>query len=201
MRYKRNLKALALLSSLALVVALLGMSRVAAHRTTSDDDQDDNDRPDGRIQRGFEIAPVPLDFHRKNRALVGLGSYIVNAQGGCNDCHTCPSYTPGHNPFNGVGDGQFNPTNYLAGGVPFGPVLRSANLTPDPVSGKPENLTLAEFVSVMRTGHDPDVPGHILQVMPWPVYRHMVDRDLRAIYEYLRAIPHAEPGHCTGAGQ
>jgi hypothetical protein len=28
-----------------------------------------------------------------------------------------------------------------------------------------------------------------LQVMPWPVYGKMSDRDLRAIYEYLRAIP------------
>jgi len=40
----------------------------------------------------------------------------------------------------------------------------------------------------MRTGRDPD-DGHILQVMPWPVYRNMTDGDLRAIYEYLRAIP------------
>jgi hypothetical protein len=32
----------------------------------------------------------------------------------------------------------------------------------------------------------------LLQVMPWPVYRNMTDRDLRAIYEYLRAIPCVE---------
>jgi hypothetical protein len=25
--------------------------------------------------------------------------------------------------------------------------------------------------------------------MPWPVYGKMINRDLRAIYEYLRAIP------------
>jgi hypothetical protein len=25
--------------------------------------------------------------------------------------------------------------------------------------------------------------------MPWPAYREMTDRDLRAIYEYLGAIP------------
>ena len=49
----------------------------------------------------------------------------------------------------------------------------------------------------MRTGADlkhrtPFVPseeGDLLQVMPWPVYQDMIDRDLRAIYEYLRAIP------------
>jgi hypothetical protein len=29
--------------------------------------------------------------------------------------------------------------------------------------------------------------------MPWPFYAKMTDIDLRAIYEYLRAIPSAEP--------
>ena len=52
-----------------------------------------------RIQRGFTIAPVPLNLRGKNVAFVGLGSYIVNAQGGCNDCHTNPPYAPGGNPF------------------------------------------------------------------------------------------------------
>ncbi len=31
--------------------------------------------------------------------------------------------------------------------------------------------------------------GGLLQVMPWPVYGKMTDRDLIAIYEYLSAIP------------
>jgi hypothetical protein len=35
-----------------------------------------------------------------------------------------------------------------------------------------------------------------LAVMPWPIYRNMTDRDLDAIYAYLSAIPHAEPGNC-----
>jgi hypothetical protein len=29
----------------------------------------------------------------------------------------------------------------------------------------------------------------------------MNDRDLTAIYEYLRSIPHAEAGTCGGAGE
>ena len=37
---------------------------------------------DERIARGFAIAPVALNLKGKNRAFVGLGSYIVNAQGG-----------------------------------------------------------------------------------------------------------------------
>src|SRR5581483_414821 len=138
-------------------------------------------------------------LHDRNRALVGMGSYLVNAVGGCNDCHTCPSYAQGENPFAG-GNGTINSTNYLAGGVQFGP-FTSANLTPDLTNGLPEGHTFEEFVTLLRTGHDPDKPNQILQVMPWPIYRNMTDHDLRAIYEYLSAIPHAEPGVCSGAGQ
>jgi hypothetical protein len=43
-----------------------------------------------RIQRGFEITPVPLNLGGKDRNLVGLGSYIVNTSG-CIDCHTWES--------------------------------------------------------------------------------------------------------------
>ena len=37
------------------------------------------------IRIGYDIAPVTLNTRGKNALLVGLGSYIVNAQGGCND--------------------------------------------------------------------------------------------------------------------
>jgi len=35
--------------------------------------------------------------------------------------------------------------------------------------------------------------------MPWPVYSHMSDRELEAIYEFLRAIPviNPRPAACT----
>lgn len=167
------------------------------------------------VQRGFDINPVPLNLDGKNRSLVGLGSYIVNAQGNCNNCHTCPSsigHSTADNPFvtGGTLDevatpGPINKDNYLAGGVVFprpNGTFISKNITPDPTAGNmPEGLTFDDFVTVLRTGHDPDVPGHILQVMTWPIFRHMSDRDLRAIYEYLSAIPHAEPGTppCTAA--
>jgi len=149
-----------------------------------------SNKDDSGMKRGLEIAP-PLNLKGKNRDLVGLGSYIVNAQGACNDCHTCPPYTPEHDPYTG-GDGRPNFENYLAGGTAFGPFV-SRNLTPD-AKGRPAGLTLTEFMRVMHTGHDPDNPGELLQVMPWPIYGKMVDRDLKAVYEFLRAIPHAEPG-------
>ena len=61
-----------------------------------------DDKSESLIKRGFEIVPqgVQLNLAGKNRALVGLGSYIVNT-GGCNDCHTHPSYLPNGNPFLG----------------------------------------------------------------------------------------------------
>jgi hypothetical protein len=147
-----------------------------------------------RIQRGFEIAPVPLNMEGKDRNLVGLGSYLVNAGGGCNDCHTNPSYAEGGDPFLGQPE-KVNAARYLAGGTPFGPFV-SRNLTPR-ANGLPANLTFEQFRIVMRRGYDlkgraPHVPANgqdLLQVMPWPVYSHLRREDLRAIYEYLRAIP------------
>jgi hypothetical protein len=144
-----------------------------------------------RAERGLEISPVAVDASGKDERLVAIGSYIVNAQGACNDCHTNPIYEPGNDPFQGQ-VGAIDKSRFLAGGRVFGPNLVSPNITPDS-AGNPAGLTLEEFINVLRTGRDPK-DNHILQMMPWPVYRYMTDRDLRAIYEYLRSIPHAEPG-------
>jgi hypothetical protein len=136
-----------------------------------------------RVLIGFRISPVPLDVQRKNRILIGLGSYLVNAAGGCNDCHTHPSFAPGGDPFQGQPI-MINSDQYLAGGRQFGPIT-APNITPN-ADGMPAGLTFQEFKNVLRTGRD---EGRILQVMPWPVFRNLSDLDLRAIYEYLRAIP------------
>jgi hypothetical protein len=143
---------------------------------------------------GFRIAPVRLTYKPEQRELVGLGSYIVNAQGACNDCHTNPSYLPGHDPFQGE-PAKVNAANYLAGGTQFGPFV-SRNITPD-AKGRPAGLTFEQFLIVMRHGYDfdrahPQIATK-LQVMPWPVYGNMRLHHLRAIYTYLTAIPHAEP--------
>jgi hypothetical protein len=183
-------------------------------RATGDDDSDSND---SRIQRGFEIAPVHLNLEGKNRALVGLGSYIVNAQSDCNICHN-PG--PGDNEFLANGNPYFgqpktiNPDTYLGGGRDFGALVPgsahiiSRNLTPDK-TGLPEGgRTFREFLQIMRTGVDLDnlhpacppavvstgcIPGpfhaELLQIMPWPAQKNMTDHDLRAIYEYLSAVP------------
>lgn len=179
--------------------------------------QDSGDDAQSRIEQGFEIAPVPLNLEGKNRSLVGLGSYIVNSQAGCNGCHSASPRTEflmGGNPYFGQAT-IVNPATYLGGGRDFGgypmptsPLhIISRNLTPDK-TGRPEGgHTFAEFVEIVRTGKDFDhvhptctgmpnsscVPhpfdGDLLQIMPWPTYHNMTDHDLRAIYEYLSAIP------------
>ncbi len=139
---------------------------------------------------GFRISPVRLDLANKSPAMVGLGSYLVNAIGGCNDCHTNPPYAAGHDPFLGQPK-RVNAAGYLAGGQSFGPGIVSRNLTPE--KGLPAGRTFEQFVTQMRTGADLDHPGQLLQVMPWPTYQSMTLRDLRAIYTYLSAIPPRKP--------
>jgi len=143
-----------------------------------------------KIQQGAAVAPVPLNMKGLNPALVREGSYIVNAQGGCNDCHTVPSYAPGGNPF--IGEAEVvNAPCYLAGGGVFGPFV-SRNITPR-ANGLPAGRTLDQFIELMRKGTDFRNPPDLLQVMPWPVYGKMSDRELAAIYEFLRAIPSISP--------
>ncbi len=198
-------------------IVLAGM--LSSSRLVKATDDDDEDRNESKIQRGFEIAPVPLNLEGKDRALVGLGSYIVNGQGDCNGCHSAgpqTEFVPGSNPYLlKQTDEKINPATYLGGGRDFGgfpaptsPLhIISRNLTPDR-TGLPEGgHTFAEFVQIIRTGKDfdhlhpacsgtPDsgcMPfpfnGDVLQIMPWPIYKNMTDHDLRAIYEYLSAIP------------
>lgn len=175
----------------ALVIAL-GLT-VGAPSATAD--RDDEFQEQGRIRRGFALAReqhIDLDLHGKNPSLVGLGSYIVNAQGGCNDCHTNPSFAEGGDPFLGQPK-MINAEKYLAGGTPFGPpceadTLFSRNITPR-ANGLPAGLTFEQFRTLMQTGVNPRRPGAILQVMPWPVYGEMTNRDLRAVYTFLSAIP------------
>jgi hypothetical protein len=158
---------------------------------------DDQGSPDqSRIQIGYRYASeqgISLDLRGKNRASVGLGAYLVNNVGGCNDCHTAPPYTLDPEAFLGAPK-QINVACYLAGGQEFGPFV-SRDITPWE-NGKPAGLTFDQFKHVIRTGEDPDNPGQVLHVMPWPVYGGMSDHDLRAIYDYLSAIPAIPANQC-----
>jgi hypothetical protein len=180
-----------LVGAFLLSFALLAAVRGQAQSAPADE---------SRVQEGLRIAPVILNLKGRNRALVGIGSYLVNAVSECNDCHTRPHYLHGGNPFNGEAEIP-NAAQHLTGGNQFGP-FTSVNLTPDPITGLPAGLTFPEFVHLLRTGETDDHPqfGPLLQVMPWPTFRKMTDNDLRAIYEYLSAIPsrpnNPAPGEC-----
>ena len=171
---------------------------------------------DSKVQIGLAAAPVHLNMAGRNPAQVGVGSYLVNVAGDCNGCHSAgppTQFAGGGNPYFGQAKME-NPKTYLGGGRDFGPLIPgsahiiSRNLTPDS-TGVPEGgASFDEFVSIMRTGVDPDhlhptcapnvvnpgcIPapfnGNLLQVMPWPNFQDYSDQDLRAIYEYLKAVP------------
>ena len=88
--------------------------------------------------------------------------------------------------------------------VLFGPQVRAqpvAEETPQTMLSA-QIRTLDQFIDIMRNGTDLRTPADgnpILQVMPWPVYGKMSNRELAAIYEYLKAIPliNPRPAFCT----
>lgn len=198
MTYRKSLKFLGAGTVMAVALGALAFSTSSRAAAGADESE-------SRIQRGFEIAPVKLNLKGKNRALVGLGSYLVNAIGDCNGCHhatlsASSPYSPDGDPFQGKPK-HVEEGGYLAGGTQlFGPFFIPRNLTPDK-TGRPEGgASFEEFRDIIRTGVDPDKAhpqfGPLLQVMPWPGFQDMNDNDLRAIYEYLSAIPciEGDPG-------
>jgi hypothetical protein len=217
--FSKSLIAAAAFAALVMTGMLIASPYAGAQDNGSQDEKE-------MIRIGLAVAPVPLNMARKDKDMVGLGSYIVNVSAGCNGCHSngpATQFLPTGNPylrqppFNGTT--TVNPATYLGGGRDFGPFpgpqsplhIISRNLTPDK-SGLPEGgHTLAEFIQIIRTGVDmdhahpncptnapncmpPPFDGNKLQIMPWPDFRLMTDRQLRAIYSYLGAIPCLEGG-------
>src|SRR5690349_3208969 len=113
--------------------ALVAAAIAASFAVTTPAAANGSDGDESLIQRGYELNPVPLILTGRNRALVGLGSYIVNT-GACNECHTHPSYAFGGNPFLGQPE-RINTDQFMTGGRQFGP-FTSANITPDAL-GRP----------------------------------------------------------------
>ena len=163
--------------SAATTIAFLAMNigTTKAHAQQSDSDQN-------LAVIGLRIAPVKLNLTGKDPTLVGLGSFIVNAQADCNGCHTSSptgsEYGSSNNPFL-LFPNNFQPWKvvaeyYLGGGQNFGPagpgvssgpyaagpgngpLIITRNLTPD-YTGLPEGgHTLQQFLNIIRTGHDYD---------------------------------------------
>jgi mono/diheme cytochrome c family protein len=138
---------------------------------------------------------------------VKRGKYLVTIAG-CNDCHTPMKVGPngpeldwsrmlsGHPeelvmpPAPELPEGPwastFAATNTAwsgAWGVSF-----TANLTPDKDTGL-GRWSLRNFKDTIRTGRHLGRGRPILPPMPIPMYKHMTDADLEAVFSYLQTIP------------
>lgn len=162
-------KAVALITAASIGVVLMLSSAQCLRAQYFADDE-------ARILKGSTIAPVSLNLAGKDPIQVWWGSYLVNAIGDCNGCHSSGTpaslgiypYAPGGNPYFNQPK-KLDPTVYLNGGTPFGavgtptgplgysgPVIISRNLTPN-FAGKAEGgNSLAQFKQIMRTGIDLD---------------------------------------------
>ncbi len=130
------------------------------------------------------LQSASLDNNKKPDIadIVQYGGYVVNSAA-CMDCHTP------------MDKGQFVMAKLFAGGFLFDLgsfKVTSANITPDSLTGIGK-WTEAMFLEKFKNYRDPSTykanPGKNNSMMPWAVYAHMDDFDLKAIYRYLRTIP------------
>ena len=146
-------------------------------------------------------APPALD------AQVARGKYMVTVCG-CNDCHTPlkmgdagpePDYSrmlSGHPeslvmpPAPKLPPGPWAisaAATLTAWSGPWG-VSFTANLTPDKETGLGE-WTARTFTDTIRTGRHQGRGRALLPPLPIPMYKHLTDEDLNAIFAYLQTIP------------
>jgi len=115
---------------------------------------------------------------------IAYGAYMTNASG-CIECHTQVS-----------GSGQIIKEQAFGGGrefvFPDGSVLRTMNITPDKTGIG--TWTEEKFVRMFKQYADssyvaPTVaPGEYNTIMPWMMYAHMEEDDLKAIFAYLQTV-------------
>jgi mono/diheme cytochrome c family protein len=145
---------------------------------------------------------------KTDRALIRRGEMLAT-YGGCHDCHTPKVMTPngpvldktrllsGHPadmklppvPVGALGPNQWGAvaTNDFTAWVgPWGTSF-AANLTPDEDTGL-GNWTLEQFIKTMRTGKHLGVGRPILPPMPWFDVSALSNRDLTALFAYLRSL-------------
>lgn len=179
MKLNRIVRAAAIAVSTAGIIGLTGM-QLLTHKVHA---QEESDSEAQLIEIGLKIAPPFIKMDGKDPALVGLGSFIVNAQADCNGCHGSDpaneflvpgnpylrrplnspvrinqaTYLNGGQNFGPGGPGIVqDPNSPLYGGPGLGPNIITRNLTPD-ISGNPEGgVDLEKFINMIRTGHDPD---------------------------------------------
>ena len=122
------------------------------------------------------VLPEPTDTK-------AYGAYMVNASG-CRECHTQ------------VKDGQVIPELEFGGGRTFdmpGGMLTTPNITPHAtgLGYWSQEQFVAKFKSYRDSAYQSpkiDFMNGYNTIMPWMMYSTMTDRDLIAIYEYLKTV-------------
>ncbi len=110
------------------------------------------------------------------------GAYVVNAAG-CLHCHSPSRH------------GAIEPGREFTGGVafplPYVGTVRSANLTPDELTGLgkwTKGIFVARFRAGVENAKIPAKSNDFTSPMPWSDYGGMTDQDLEAAYGYLRSL-------------
>lgn len=115
---------------------------------------------------------------RAEESLLERGTYLVRGVVACGNCHT-PQGPEGPVPGKELAGGE------LIHQPEFD--VTPPNITPDRETGIGA-WTDDQIVTAIREGRRPD--GSIIgPPMPFPQYRQMSDRDVRAIVAYLRSVP------------
>lgn len=157
---------------------------------------------------GNEKKNVPesgMSTVKDSTEMIKRGGYLVTI-GACHDCHSPKVMTPegpridtsrllsGHPSEQPVPDIPQNARQWVLFDMglttfvgPWG-VSFAANLTPDDTGIG--NWTFEQFETAIRRGKSKGLETNreILPPMPWEMYKHLTDEDLRAIFVYLKSI-------------
>lgn len=154
----------------------------------------------------METDPVKENYHGFS-SQVEWGEHLVTI-GACNDCHTPKKMTamgpepdislllsghPANSPRIEINRMEIEKKGLAVTGDltewvgPWG-ISFTANLTPDPTGIG--NWTEEQFMLAIREGKSKGLPGArgLLPPMPWQMYRHMTDDEIKAIFAYLKSI-------------
>jgi mono/diheme cytochrome c family protein len=152
-------------------------------------------------------TPAPKSSATERQQQVERGERLVRL-GGCAECHTPKRMTPhglvpdlsrflsGHPgkasppipaPAPQIGPSTIATSEPTAWSGPWG-VSYASNLTPDTHSGL-GMWTEEMFIKAMRTGKRYGSSRPFLPPMPWQNLARLSDRELQAVFVYLRSLP------------
>jgi mono/diheme cytochrome c family protein len=136
---------------------------------------------------GIKSAPRPPVSAPPKGPTAEYGEYLATALLDCVFCHTA-GFSPAEE--------KVKDPNAYAGGFEFamdpvegGGFIYSPNITPHASQGIGK-WTLEQFKLALREGVTPD--RYILR-KPMPLYRHVDDVEIEALYTYLKGVKPAEP--------